>query len=341
MFQALKRLGHDVVPFAWHGYFLPRAGALGGVDSLLKRAQNKYLAGPALLRANRDLLELVKREHPQAIIIYRGTHVWPETLRHMHAAAPGATLVGYNNDDPFAPRQFPVLFRHFLAGIAEYDLMLAYRRRNLEDYRRAGARNVELLYSWYIPERNRPVEIDPSERGNYDCDVVFVGHYEDDGRVAYLEEIVRRGWRFRLFGPDWEGVAGKSPELATLGQIRPVWGDEYNKALCGAKIALCFFSKLNRDTYTRRCFEIPATRTMMLSEFSADLAGFYREGVEADFFTTVDDMARKTERYLADDSLRAAVAAAGWRRVRADGHDVVSRMRRLVQQIENVSRAKP
>lgn len=340
MFQALKQLGHAVVPFPWHDYFLPRAGTLSRFDSLLKRAQNKYLVGLGLARVNSDLLTLVARERPQAIIIYRGTHILPKTLRSLRTAAPGAIVVGYNNDDPFAPGQFPLLFRHFLAGIPEYDLMLAYRHRNLDDYRRAGARRVELLHSWYIPERNRPVELDPAERGNYESDVVFVGHYEDDGRIAYLEEIVRRGWRLRLFGPEWETVVDASPELAALGPVRPVWGEEYNKALCGAKIALCFFSKLNRDTYTRRCFEIPATRTMMLSEFSADLAAFYREGIEAEFFTDVDDMVRKIERYLTDDGLRRTVAEAGWRRVRADGHDVVTRMRTLVHQIESVSQAR-
>jgi spore maturation protein CgeB len=340
MSRALIRLGHTVEPFAWHRYFLPCAGTLGHVNSLFKRAQNKYLVGPALIRANRDLVELANREHPAAIIVYRGTHVFPETLRRMRHSVPGVILIGYNNDDPFAPGQFALLFRHFLAGIAEYDLILAYRRHNLDDYRRAGARKVELLYSWYVPECNRPVALDPGERDKYDCDVVFVGHYEDDGRVAFFEEIVRRGWRFRLFGPDWEGVTDRSPELAALGRISPVWGEEYNKALCGAKIALCFFSKLNRDTYTRRCFEIPATRTMMLSEFSADVAAFYREGVEAEFFRDSDDMVRKLERYLVDDSLRRAVADAGWRRVRLDGHDVVTRMRTLVEQIESVGRAR-
>ena len=125
MSQALQRLGHEVVAFPWSRYFHGSAGMFGALDSVLKRAQNKYLTGPTLTRLNRDLFTLVSREAPQALLVYRGTHIFPRTLRDIRRASPATVLVGYNNDDPFAPNQFPRLFKHFLAGIPEYDLMLA------------------------------------------------------------------------------------------------------------------------------------------------------------------------------------------------------------------------
>ena len=102
-------------------------------------------------------------------------------------------------------------------------------------------------------------------------------HIVPDQRVALLESIVRRGWHLRLFGPgyDWDLVIHRSPELAGQVPVRLVWGEEYNRALCGARVALCFLSKLNGDTYTRRCFEIPAARTFILSEYSDDLASLF------------------------------------------------------------------
>jgi len=90
MLQALRQLGHEVVPFAWHGYFLPGEGALSRFDAILKKGQNKCLAGPILRRINRDLLALAARERPRAIFVYRGTHVFPTTLRKLRVAAPGA-----------------------------------------------------------------------------------------------------------------------------------------------------------------------------------------------------------------------------------------------------------
>lgn len=342
VFEALGKLGHEVVAFPWFQYFQPCTGWLSWFDSIIKRAQNKYLMGPLLSRINRDMLALATREQFELVFVYRGTHIFPSTLQEIRKISPRAVIVGYNNDDPFSPNQFYRLFKHFLDGITDYDLLLAYRHHNLSDFMQAGAKRVQLLRSWFIPERNFPAVLDADEVREYSCEVVFVGHHEDDGRVEFLEEIVRRGWKLRLFGPDygWSQAICNSIELSTFLPIKPVWGEDYNKALCGAKIALCFFSKLNRDTYTRRCFEIPATKTMLLSEYTSDMASLYLEGKEAEFFRNKDEMINKIEYYLTNDAQREALAAGGWRRAYADGHDVVSRMRDFIKQVEYIQGAR-
>lgn len=339
--QALRALGHQVEPFPWHGYFKARGG-LGIVGAGWRRAQNKYLTGPLIRRLNQDLLDRIAAQQPDVVFVYRGTHILPQTLELARRRHPEVLLAGYNNDDPFSPHYPAWLWRHFLSGLPLYDIVFAYRHRNLDDFRRAGARRVALLRAWYVPERNHPVSLSAAEAAEYASDLVFVGHYEDDGRVSCLEELVRHGWRLRLFGPgyDWDPVLRRSPRLRHLLPVRLVWGEDYNKALCGARIALCFLSKLNRDTYTRRCFEIPATGTMMLAEYSDDLAGLYKEDEEAAFFRTPAELAEKAARYLSDDALRARVAAAGRKRVEADGHDVLSRARDMVEHLREIRKER-
>lgn len=342
VFKAFRQLGHDVIGFPWCRYFRPCTGWMKGFDSLVKRAQNKYLIGSKITQLNRDLIHQASREQPDMVFVYRGTHILPSTLRQLHIVAPSAVLIGYNNDDPFAPKQPHWLWRHFLAGVPEYDLVLAYRHHNIKDFYQIGARRVELLRSWFIPERSYPVELLAEDVLKYECDVVFIGHYEPDERVSYLEEIVRHGFKLRLFGhgEDWNPVLKKSELLKALAPINPLWGENYNKALCGAKVALCFFSRLNRDTYTRRCFEIPATGTLMLSEFSDDLASLYREGEEVDFFRSKKELIKKLSFYLHDEKLRQQVATNGHYRVTADGHDVVTRMKQVMLWAADVARKR-
>ena len=332
--DAFCKLGHEVKVFYWSRYFL--SNSIMGRFWL--RAQNKFILGPEIRKINHDLFALVLSVQPDFIFIYRGTHIKPSTIRKLKTKMPQCKVISYNNDDPFASGHPVLLWRYFIAGIPEYDLVLAYRNHNLEDFRKAGAKRVELLRSWFIPELNHPVDLSSKEKRLYECDVVFVGHYEPDQRVALLESIVRRGWHLKLFGPgyDWDPAIRKSDELRAQIPVRLVWGKDYNKALCGSRLALCFLSKLNRDTYTRRCFEILATKTLMLSEYSDDLAALFREGEEAEFFRCKEEMLAKIEYYLVDEFRRKSVAEAGFKRVYQDVHDVVSRMRQVLIWVEEL-----
>lgn len=338
VFRALRQLGQDVICFPWHSYFEP-AGLVSRLTLPLFKLQNRYVLGPVVRRLNSDLVACASAEQPDVVFCYRGSHVFPGTLRQLRKVSPASILVAYNNDDPFSPHYPRWVWRHFLAGIPEYDLVLAYRGRNLDDFRRAGARRVNLLRSWYIPERNRPVVLSQEDKDRYSCDVTFIGHYESDGRLDYLREVVRSGFQLRLWGPgyEWDAVLEGIPELRSQVPVALVWGDDYNKAVSGAKIALCFLSKLNRDTYTRRCFEIPASGTFFFSEYSDDLSSLFTEGVDAEFFRSLEEFRGKLRRYLAEDeAARTRVAKAGHLRVLRDGHDVRSRMQDLIRWIDEL-----
>jgi len=334
VFRAFEQLGHRSICFPWHSYFIPS----GPLSLPFCKLQNKYMIGPLIGKINRDLVQRATAERPDALFVYRGTHILPDTLHSIRRSSPGTVLVGYNNDDPFSNLYPRWKWRHFLRAVPEYDLILAYRKHNLGEFKAAGARRVELLRSWFVPDRNRPVELSSDDQARYGCDVVFVGHYEDDGRVEHLREVVRLGLKLRLWGPgyDWDPVLRKVRELKDLVPVRLVSGDEYNKALCGAKVALCFMSKLNRDTYTRRCFEIPASRVLMLSYFTEDLAGLFVPGIEADYFRSVEEMKQKLLYYLHDSAARLRLAQAGYEKVFRGGHDVVSRMQSVIKWLSEI-----
>lgn len=326
--EAFKKLGHQVEAFYWQIYFK----ANNPLVRLWLRGQNKFLIGPRLNKLNVDLINTAGKLNPKLIFIYRGTHITPHTIRALKHKLPDCVVYGYNNDDPFADGHPPWLWRHFLKSVPVYDLVFAYRHHNLDDFKKLGAKRVELLRSWFVPELNHPVTLSSEGKSKYECDVVFIGHYENDGRLEYLESIVKAGYMLRLFGPpyEWNKLLLQSETLKHLSPVHLVWNADYSMAICGAKIALCFVSKLNRDTYTRRCFEIPATGTLLLSEYSDDMASLYQAGKEADFFGSKEEMIDKIKLYLEDARLRCRVADGGYQRVVNDGHDIGSRMAKVI-----------
>src|SRR5262249_50433784 len=156
--------------------------------------------------------------------------------------------------------------------------------------------------------------------------VVFVGHYEDDGRLDCLQALFKESIKLRLFGTGWT-KENMGDLYDSLGPVRPVYLDEYVKALCCAKLCLSFVSKLNRDSYTSRTFEIPACRAVLLSERTDDVHLFYKDDEEAVFFSSPEEAVRKARILLADEEMRLSIAEGGYKRCIEDGHDSVSRMK--------------
>lgn len=334
VFNAFKYLGHEVLKFSWHQYFYSNKAWV----RFFKKIQNRFIFGPLVRQLNQDLVDAVEESNPEVIFFYRATHISPSTIKKINKINKEIILVGYNNDDPFSDKHRFMLWNNFLKTVPLYDLMLSYRFHNIENYLSIGAKRVELLRSWFFPERNYPVILNDAEYEKYNCDIVFIGHYENDCRSEYLNELLSHGFDVRVYGPGWPRCLEFFPFLNKQQPIISLSGEEYNKALSGAKIALCFLSKLNRDTYTRRCFEIPATRTLMLSEYTDDLATLYKENDEIVFFRSKEDLLKKVDFYLKNESSRKKIADNGFSRVHTDQHDVVSRIKLVLEWIGEIKK---
>ena len=161
-------------------------------------------------------------------------------------------------------------------------------------------------------------------------DVVFVGHFEDDGRAEVIDRLLRTQLRVRVFGAGWEPFCRSRPESG-LCPIQPVLGDDYVCAIRAAKTALVFLSARNRDDYTRRCFEIPAIGTLMVAPRTAAIERLYADGQEALLFDSADELLDQVHLAVGDRQLRQRVAQAGHRRCLGSGYDTAARARDFLQ----------
>lgn len=312
------RHGWQVEPFATDPYF----------SSLIGRAEEKYLMpGLCLRQMNRDLLGMAKALQPEVIFIWRGTHLQAETLAALRRET-RAVLVSYHTDDPFsplyqgdAPLHWRRLWRYARRAIPLYDVHFVFRQHNAAEFRAAGARHIHLLRGHYVQGLHEPRALTPEEERQYGAEVVFIGYYEPV-RLQYLKALVEAGVRVRLYGPakTWTPHVG-----SLLGLVRPVFGEEYVRALCGAPLALCCFSRLNRDTHTTRVFEIPACGRVLVSERTDEMRTLFEEGREAVYFSSPSELVDQVRRLLADPDGMARVARAGRARCLRDGHSAEER----------------
>jgi hypothetical protein len=314
--RALNEIGMSSEIFDAHALTMPW---------LAGRVERRILCGPGVSRLRRDLIARVQETRPDITLLYQGHYFDAETVASL---ARQTFVVGYHNDDPFGPRRTLIRYRHLLPALPQYHGFHVYRRINIAEAKAAGARRVGLLRSYYLPWLDYPRSLDFDQLGEFGCDLVFAGHTELDLRVGCLSEALRAGVAVKLFGEDKYWKRALDPDIyERLGPISKVVGERYRLALCGAKIAACFFSKWNRDQYTRRVFEIPACGVFMLAERTDAMLELFQEGEEAAYFSSKEEFVDKTRYYLARDTERQRIAGKGAERVRQGGHDIHSRMR--------------
>jgi spore maturation protein CgeB len=106
-------------------------------------------------------------------------------------------------------------------------------------------------------------------------------------------------------------------------------------AICSFDINLAFLARrlLSRDLQTTRSVELPACGAFMLAQRTTEHQQLFREGVEADFFSTHDELLNKCRYYLAHSEARLQIARAGLERCKRSDysydrqlHDVLNHL---------------
>jgi spore maturation protein CgeB len=323
--DALREMGHDVVGVPSSLGLEPYASNIAG--RVIRRALGRPLEIHRRDHALR-LLRVVEAQQAKIVIIQKGMYISGVDVQRLQLA--GAWVVNINHDDFFslnAQNRSATQLR----ALPSYDFIFATREVNVAEVRPLN-RHVEFFPFAYHPQIHRPVSIPDSERPTWEIDVVFVGTWEVE-RARLLEDLVRAvPARYAIWGGGWENVTSRSP-LRPYIKRKDVMCDDMAKAIGGAKIALGFLRKKNRDDYTQRTFEIPACGGLLLAERTSRHRSFFEEGLEAEFFDPIssDELVAKTRALLADDDRRDRIRSAGRTALHRQKHTYHDRVARLLE----------
>jgi spore maturation protein CgeB len=223
-------------------------------------------------------------------------------------------VVNYCIDDPYGKRDGKK-WRHYLRAVPFYDLVVVLRECNVAEAYRAGARNVLRVYMTADEIAHSPRSVSEAEWTRWRSEVLFVGTWMPE-RGPFLAALMRSGVPLSIYGDRWH----KAPEWPIL---RPAWkghglyGDaDYALAISCAKVCIGLLSKGNRDETTTRSFEIPLLRSVLCAERTSEHSRLYSEDEEAVFWSTAEECADKCHSLLANDEVRASIAARGRNRCR-------------------------
>lgn len=309
--DAMARLGHEVIvadPYAALAAHLRR----GLCSTLHYRTGYRFLQGAAYTWVN----ELLRKYStwPDLIWVNSGELFGATAAKSLREF--GKPIVLYNNDDPTGGRDGR-RFDSLLAALPHYDLCVTVRKPNVDEFLARGARAVRRVWMSYDEVLHRPFSDIEDIPSRFRSDVAFVGTWiRGEGRDKFLLTLIEQGLNVAIWGDRWQ----KSPGWSRL---RDHWrgpalsGRDYVAALQGAKLALGFLSRGNRDLHTRRSAEIPYAGGLLCAQRTPEHLAMYREGEEAIFWDDADECVEVCRTLLVDNELRERIRQRGMARVRS------------------------
>ncbi len=295
--------------------------------SFIERVELRLGWSPKKSKLRDRIVREVHRFRPDLVWLEQCSLIDAQTIaaiREIHQC----TVIHYTPDSLRAPGMTTPAF---LGSIRSFDAMITTKHPEVDIYYGLGAKRVLFTHQGYEPCVHYPRELTAAESTYYGCDLAFAGQCMGQRRHT-IEHLARRvDYRFLVYGRQWKA---SDPEVANRIEYRPwVFAEEYAKAICGAKITLCFLNRNVGDTHTTRTFEIPACGSLMIAERTPQQLDLFAEDEEAVYFDSPEELTEKVEFYLRNESVRQKIAWAGQARSVRGNYTWQSRVGELLKQL--------
>jgi spore maturation protein CgeB len=291
--SALDGMGHDVTAFD----FLAREAAVGRVAM------------------NAELERIVADVRPDLVFLFmHEDQIATDTIERIGAS--GVPTLNWFADDHWRYRNFS---RHYARALnwsvtTDPDAVAKYSADGL------GERVV--LSQWAC---NR-YAYDRVAGADLEHDVTFVGQPHGNRREV-VQAIEDAGIEVRCFGNGWDGGRLDHDEMVRTFSTSRVNLNLANSSTPNASLRMrlgAYARGRLPDTAPRpsqikgRTFEVPGSGGFLLTDRVAHLERYFDIGREIAVFSSTDELVEQARHWLEHPAERAAVADAGYRRVRAE-----------------------
>jgi len=284
----------------------------------------------SFLASSQDkILKIVEEDPSDVVMIIKGFYLLPETLEKIQDM--GKKVLCFNPDDPFNA-VFGSSNELIRSCIERYDAYFIWSKELMAKLQAAGCVNV-----FYMPFGADTELIYPMVKGElkdeqFLCDISFIGN-PDEERTRYMTGIgeLLADWDGKklIYGNNWEKVEGFN--------CAPVInGNAYVSTMQLSRINLNILRSQNKNSHNMRTFEIPAAAGFLLHEYSEEVAGFYEEGTEAEFFRSAEECADKIKYYVSNEEERKSIAEKGYHKIQSAGYRYQDILKKLLTDLDTI-----
>ncbi len=278
---------------------------------------------PWLRKANRELVLCALDLQPDLVLTFTHPQIMPGALAQITTST--SAKLAQIWPDPLLSWE-----ANLSANLPIYDLIATFSQATVSAFLRMGARKAIWLPFAGDPELLFYPSRSDIERGALAADVTFIGAWRAE-REAVLSQL--GAFDLKIWGPDWGRRCRHNRTIMNTWQGRSLRGAEFAKAVASSKINLNIIDATIPSAANMRFFEIPTAGGLQVCSPCPEMEAEFRHGEHLFYYRQPDDLLALLHELLADDALRAKVAAAAHSKVLAE-HTYTHRARRLLEALD-------
>lgn len=275
----------------------------------------------------REHLKVVNRSY-DLIIVFKGMALSRKALEAARSFSRNSIWININPDDPFNIQSRGFSNQNVMDCLSFYDVYCIWAKGLVQKLLTHGCKSVLHLpfgfdTDYHQPEKNR---FSPQK----DLAISFVGTWDKE-RENTMKQISE--FDLKIYGNHWNRISRKSILKTKDIEARNIFGQELQSVMSRSLVSINMLRPQNFNYHNMRTFEIPAMRTFMLSTRSDEQLDFFKEGIEAEYYSSCEELKDKLRFYLCNQSKIESIAKAGYERCMESGYSYNERARFLLDQI--------
>ena len=312
--RAFEKIGYDTEIFNWTGYLYTERGI-----TLKNRILNRIMMPVIAAKINRDLINSVKENKYDLILVNNGWHLTGETVDILKKYAKKVVL--WSTDELYNK-----VFASFIhvESYPKYDCVFSQRKHLFDSYLSKGIKRVEFLSLFYYPE-HYPVVLE-KDKDFWGSDIAFMGTWSKE-REKMIESL--EGLNVKIWGAQWNRSSNSFKKKFTITN-KIAWLEDMSKVVSSTKIIVDSLTKGQTDKVNMKNYQIPACGGVLLTNRTDVAQELFEENKEALYYDSLKELREKCEYYLLNEDQRKMIAINGHKKVVEAQNTILDKVKRIL-----------
>ncbi|MFN4234176.1 MAG: glycosyltransferase [Bacteroidia bacterium] len=285
---------------------------------------NNFLLKSLVKKQQDILISYIEKKSFSHIIVIKGSFLLAETIDYIKSK--GIIISNINPDNPFNTQSLISSNYIIRETIKNYDFYFIWSKA-IKNQISTIYPKLKVIYLPFAVDQSL-IPTFNSNKIHYNYHISFIAN-ADNERKKVISRLLKDNFIYKnlnLFGDGWNNINSINNPIKLI-------DINYFETIHQSKININILRLQNKNSHNMRTFEIPACAGFMLHEYSEEADEFFKSGIEAEYFKTIEECIDKCHFYLKNENVRQKILMNGYEKTKQKSYSYLHRAETVLKSI--------